>query len=404
MEDAGSLHRALRRSNHRQMAISLGLLAPLLLFVAILFAGPLAAMLYRSVKNDEVATAFPRTVEAIASWTSGPLPDELVYAALVEDLRAAGAADRAVLGNAARRLNLEVVGYRTLLLSAPRKVENLAPSFKEAMIGLDARWGEEDYWRALQRNTSHFTAYYYLTAFDLQRDNSGAVVRADQPLFRGVFIRTIWLSALITIITAVLAYPVAYTLATVSTRVSNLLMFFVLLPFWTSILVRTSAWIVLLQTEGVVNDTLRWLRVIQEPLPLLFNRAGVIIAMIHVMLPFMVLPIYAVMKGVNPNLARAAHSLGAESLTAFRRVYLPQTVPGISAGCTLVFILTLGYYITPQLVGGPKDQLISSFIASYTSEYLNWGLGSALASLLLIAVFLMFIAFQRQLRIQGSGF
>lgn len=400
--DSASLRKALRRSRYRRMAVSLALLAPLLLFVGVLFIGPLLSMLYRSVANDEVATALPRTVAAIGTWTTGSLPDEPVYAALVQDLRDAGAADRSVLGNLARRLNLEIVGYRTLLLYAPRKVANLAPPYKEALIKTDARWGEEDYWRAIQRNASRITGYYYLTALDLKRDNAGHIVQVDEPVFRTVFIRTLWMSALITVLCALLAYPVAFTLAMLPARTANLLMFFVLLPFWTSILVRTSAWIVLLQTDGVINDTLEWLHVIAKPLPLLFNKAGVIIAMVHVMLPFMILPIYAVMKGVNANLMRAAYSLGAGSITAFRRVYLPQTVPGISAGCTLVFILTLGYYITPQLVGGPKDQLISSFIASYTSEYLNWGLGSALASILLVVVFVMFIVFQKRLRIQGS--
>jgi putative spermidine/putrescine transport system permease protein len=384
------------------MGVSLALLSPLLLFIAVLFIGPLLSMLYLSIKNDEEVTALPRTVEAIKSWTSGSLPGEPVYAALVEDLRAAGKVDRSILGNLARRLNFEIVGFRSLLLYAPNKVANLAPPYKEALITADPGWGHEEYWRAIQRNASPITAYYYLTALDLKRDDSGTIVAVDQPIFWMVFFRTFWMSALITAICVLIAYPVAFTLAMMPARVANLLMFFVLLPFWTSILVRTSAWIVLLETHGVINDTLQRLQLTSGPLSLLFNKAGVIIAMVHVMLPFMILPIYSVMRGVNPNLVRAAYSLGASSITAFRRVYLPQTVPGISAGCTLVFILTLGYYITPQLVGGPKDQLISSFIADYTSQYLNWGLASALASILLVVVFLVFVVFQKRLRIQGT--
>ena len=160
-------------------------------------------------------------------------------------------------------------------------------------------------------------------------------------------------------------------------------MILVLLPFWTSLLVRTCAWIVLLQSKGVVNDSLLWLGIIDEPLPLIYNRFGVCVAMTHILLPFMILPLYSVMKAISPAYMRAAASLGAPPLTAFLRVYLPQTLPGIGAGCLLVFILALGYYITPALVGGAADQMISYFIALYTTETVNWGMASALGAMLL---------------------
>jgi len=188
----------------------------------------------------------------------------------------------------------------------------------------------------------------------------------------------------------VLAYPVAYLLATVPARIGNLLMILVLLPFWTSVLVRTTAWMVLLQREGIVNGILRRAGIISDPLQLIHNRTGVYIAMTYVLLPFMVLPLYGVMKGVSPLAVRAALSLGASPFAAFRRVYLPQTLPGITAGCLLVFILAIGYYITPALVGGADDQLISYFIAFYTNQTLNWGMAAALGLVLLAVTLILY--------------
>ena len=151
-----------------------------------------------------------------------------------------------------------------------------------------------------------------------------------------------------------------------------------LLPFWTSLLVRTVAWVVLLQKEGVLNSLFLSLGIVNEPLKMIFNRFAVYVAMVHVLLPFMVLPLYSVMRGIPPSYVRAASSLGAQPFTAFRRVYVPQTLPGIGAGCLMVFIQALGYYITPALVGGADDQMISYFIAFYASKTVNWGMAAAL--------------------------
>ncbi len=193
----------------------------------------------------------------------------------------------------------------------------------------------------------------------------------------------------------VLGYPVAYLLASVPPRLANRLMFFVLLPFWTSLLVRIVAWIVLLQREGVVNSVLRFLGAIDRPLDLVYNLTGVLIAMTHILLPFMILPIYSVMKGISPSYMRAAASLGANPLIAFIRVYLPQTIPGLGAGCLLVFILAVGYYIAPALVGGPHDQMVSYFIAQYTNVSINWGMASALGAILLVIVMLLYLVYNR---------
>ena len=168
-----------------------------------------------------------------------------------------------------------------------------------------------------------------------------------------------------------------------------------LLPFWTSLLVRTGAWVVLLQREGVVNDVLIALGLISEPLQLVYNRFGVYVAMTHILLPFMVLPLYSVMRGIPPQYMRAAASLGARPLRAFLRVYLPQTVPGIGAGCLLVFILAIGYYITPALIGGINDQMVSYFVAFFTNQTVNWGMASALGTVLLIVTLLLFALYAR---------
>jgi putative spermidine/putrescine transport system permease protein len=186
-------------------------------------------------------------------------------------------------------------------------------------------------------------------------------------------------------------------LATLPLRISNLLMILVLLPFWTSLLVRTTAWIVLLQGQGVVNSLLVGLGLVDDDgrLAMINNQLGTIIAMTHILLPFMILPLYSVMKTIPPSYARAARSLGATSWTTFRRIYLPQCVPGIGAGGILVFILAVGYYITPALVGGASGTLISNQIAFHMQSSLNWSLAAALASMLLAAVLALYWIYDR---------
>jgi putative spermidine/putrescine transport system permease protein len=166
-------------------------------------------------------------------------------------------------------------------------------------------------------------------------------------------------------------------------------------PFWTSILVRVAAWIVLLQREGLVNKALMSISVIQEPLALLFNRTGVVIAMVHILLPFMILPLYSVMKAVPATYQRAAVSLGSAPLAAFFRIYVPQTYPGIGAGALLVFILSIGYYVTPALLGGADDQMLSYYIAQYTNVDINWGMACALGSVLLAATLALYAVYRR---------
>ncbi|MDX1605574.1 MAG: ABC transporter permease, partial [Candidatus Competibacterales bacterium] len=252
-----------------------------------------------------------------------------------------------------------------------------------------------------ERQAVPYTDSYYLAAVDMRRNVEGEIVPQPeyQQIYLRLFWRTIWISALITFLTLVLGFPVAYMLANLPAKYANLLMILVLLPFWTSLLVRTTSWIVMLQTEGVLNDLLVWSRLLADEnrLQMIYNQTGTIIAMTHILLPFMILPLYSVMKGIPPNYMRAARSLGANPLVAFWKVYVPQTLPGIGAGGVLVFILAIGYYITPALVGGQSGQLISNMIAYHMQQSLNWGLAAALGSILLVAVLVLYWLYNRLL-------
>jgi len=294
---------------------------------------------------------------------------------------------------------MELPGTRSLITRTARALPSLvqpAPmSYQAALIQIDARWADAAYWHAIARNTSRYTSYYLLHALDHHIDAAGklAALAADEAIYLDIYARTFWMSLVITVVCLVLAYPLAYLLATLPARYRNLLMICVLLPFWTSILVRVAAWIVLLQGNGLVNNALLALDVTDAPLELVFNRIGVYIAMVHIMLPFMILPIYSVMKGIAPATMRAAVSLGAHPFVGFWRVYVPQTLPGVGAGSLLVFILSIGYYITPALLGGPRDQMVSYFVAFYTNVSINWGMASALGVLLLVATTVLYTVY-----------
>ena len=267
------------------------------------------------------------------------------------------------------------------------------------MIKLDKRWGDLDVWRLIKREGDAYTASYYLAAVDMRFAVDGSI--AQQPEERQIYLhlfgRTLWLSLVITVLCLLLGYPISYLMATLPVRTSNLLMIMVLLPFWTSLLVRTTCWIALLQQQGVINDLLVWAGLIDNDnrLAMIHNRTGTIIAMTHILLPFMVLPLYSVMKTIPPSYMRAARSLGANPLTAFVKVYMPNTVAGVGAGSILVFIIAIGYYITPALVGGTSGTLISNFIAHHMQVSLNWGLAAALGALLLAAVLALYVLYDK---------
>jgi putative spermidine/putrescine transport system permease protein len=372
------------------------LVLPMLAFLLVTFLAPIGRMLYRSVEDPELGAVLPETAAALRAWNGIGLPPEAVFQALAREIPPASEAR--TLASVAQRLNHDISGFRSLLLRTARRLPpERTGNAREILIGLDPRWGLSRTWVTMRRAAFPTTDFYLLTAVDLDRDASGDIVGVPptEAVFVDILLRTLWISALVTAISLILGYPVAYLLATLPPRTSNLLMILVLLPFWTSLLVRTSAWVVLLQNEGIINGVMLSLGLIDTPIQMIFNRFGVYVAMTHVLLPFMVLPLYSVMKGISPAHMRAAASLGAPPWTAFVRVYLPQTLPGITAGCLLVFILALGYYITPALVGGADDQMVSYFIAFYTKRTVNWGLAAALATLLLLATIVLYGVYSR---------
>ncbi|HEY9064853.1 MAG TPA: ABC transporter permease, partial [Burkholderiaceae bacterium] len=324
--------------------------------------------------------------------------------ALIADLGALP--DSADAGALARRLNTEVAGARSLVMGAYRALplDGTAPDMKAKLLALDERWGEPKYWQAIAKNASRWTPDYLLASVDLKRGADGSIERMpeDQQVFGRILLRTFQISAVVMLSCLLLGYPLAYWLSTLSARQANVLMILVLVPFWTSILVRVAAWIVLLQSEGLVNRGLMAIGLIDHPLALLFNRVGVVIAMTHILLPFMILPLYSVMKSVPPTYLRAAVSLGSAPLAAFFRVYVPQTYAGIGAGGLLVFILAIGYYVTPALLGGVDDQMLSYYIAQYTNVNINWGMACALGALLLAATLLLYGVYRRVVKSEVS--
>lgn len=401
--DGTPLKEMLQHAERRRKIKAAGLVAPLFFFLLITFVVPILLLLYRTVENPEILEVMPRTAAAIQTWDGRDVPDEAVFAALAADLRQAYK-DRTV-GKAGKRLNYDITGFRSLLKKTARKVFKIKTepaSYRDVILAIDKRWGQQRYWATVKQAAKPYTDFYLLAAIDFERDGEGNIKRVpkDRALYNRVFVRTFWMSFVVTIWCLVLGYPVAWMLAGLPVRYSNLVMILVLLPFWTSLLVRTASWIIVLQQEGIINKILMWTHITSDPLQLVFNRFGVYVAMVHILLPFMILPLYSVMKNIPPSLMRAASSLGANPFTAFYKVYLPQSKPGISAGCLLVFILAIGYYITPALVGGPRDQMLSYFIAFFTNNTINWGMASGLAVLLLTATIVLYTVFNRFIGIE----
>ncbi|MDI1244188.1 MAG: ABC transporter permease [Rhodoferax sp.] len=402
----GTLAAQLRRSERRKKTFAISLTLPLLVFLLAVFIVPIGALLVRAVENPEVASTLSQTVDALHQWDRASTPPDAAYAALAADL--AKITEQSDAGGLARRLNSEISGARSLVMTTYRALpfdSGLNPAqVKAHMLELDPRWAEPGYWQAIAKNGSRWTPDYLLTSVDLKRDLQGDIVKVDaeSAAFSRILLRTFEISAVVTIFCLLLGYPLAYWLSTLSARQANILMILVLVPFWTSILVRSAAWIVLLQSNGLVNRSLMGLGLISDPLPLLFNRLGVIIAMVHILLPFMILPLYSVMKSVPPTYLRAAVSLGSSPLAAFFRVYVPQTFPGIGAGGLLVFILSIGYYVTPALLGGADDQMLSYYIAQYTNLTVKWGMACALGAVLLSATLVLYAVYRRVVKSELS--
>jgi len=395
--DGTLLKDRLNKTMRRRKLIAAGLVLPLGAFVFITFMFPIILMLYRSVDNPVVHDNMPQTVAALEYWDGQGIPGEEAFAAMVADLVQARKSKE--IGRVATRLNFEMSGVRSVLTGTARKAKNMKAPFKDALIAANDLWGERELWVTIKRMAKPFTASQYLAAVDMRFDidNNMVMQDEDRQIYVTIFGRTLWISLLVSVMCLLLGYPVAYLLATLPLKYSNLLMIMVLLPFWTSLLVRTTSWIVLLQTNGVINDLMVWTGIISEEgrIQMIYNQMGTVIAMTHILLPFMVLPLYSVMKTIPPSYMRAALSLGANPVTSFVRVYAPQTVPGIGAGSLLVFILSIGYYITPALVGGRTGQMISNFIAFHMQKSLNWGLAAALGGILLVGVLFLYWAYSK---------
>jgi len=401
--DGKPLKAALARAQARSRRRAFLLVAPLLLFILVTFVFPIGQMLFRSIHNDAFSSNMPNLTAWFAENPSGTEPGEDAYAALAADLLLLKASRTA--GQVGTRVNYDLSGARSLFTSSARKADKFEPPYREAIIDADEDWNDPQLWQVMRSASSAYTLNFYLAANDLTRDSAGGITQVEEErrIYVQLFVRTLLMSALITFLTFLLGYPVAHLLAILPLRYSNLLMIFVLLPFWTSLLVRTTSWIVLLQQQGVINSTLVALGILNDDgrLAMIYNQAGTIIAMTHILLPFMVLPLYSVMRPIPPSYVRAARSLGASSWKAFRSIYFPLTVPGIAAGGLLVFILAVGYYITPALVGGASGQLISNLIAYHMTDSLNWSLAAALASILLGVVLLLYWLYDRLIGIDN---
>ena len=403
--DGTPLKVALARAQRREKIKALGLVAPLFGFILLSFVFPILVMLYNAVYDPDVAENLPTTVVALQQWDGKDQPAEDVYAAFVADMKEAQKNKQVAL--IGKRLNYELSGIRSKVVATGRKVAALETGpFKDAVVAIDKVWGETETWATIKRSSSVYTPFYMLAMLDMRQGTDGAIERApeDRRVYIDILKRTLGISLVVTLMTLLFGYPVAYLLATTPQKTASILMIFVLLPFWTSLLVRTTAWMILMQDGGVFSQFLSitgitWLLNVfglADGTPQLFKtRFSTIVAMTHIQLPFTLLPIYSVMKTISPNYMRAAKSLGGKPFYCFVRIYMPQTLPGVAAGCLLTFILSLGYYITPALVGGPTDQMISGFIFDSISRENNWGKASALGVILLVATFILYYVYNK---------
>ena len=437
-----SLKKSLRRTKIRSFLL---LLAPLL-FLLIMFVTPIGSLLSRSVDDTSINIVLPETFVQYELWEDkSQIPNEEMFAAVINDIRVTHKMEdsrgknigKNLLGKAGTRMTYEFSGWRSLLLKTVKSAtavdkkskEEVKPykweaPYKEKMIKRDKRWGKVEFWQSLGAMKDPYTMGYYLNAVDLRYDANKNIIEKKEHLkiYKTIWMRTLQVSLMVTIFCLILAYPVSYLLATLPMRTSNLLMICVLMPFWTSLLVRIVAWMIMLQQNGVVIDTLVGILPCfegmvnlpffgetnidlcfsdEDRIPMMYNFTGTIIVMTQVLLPFMILPIYSVMRGIPPSYMKAAQNLGATPTRAFIRVYMPKSVPGIGAGCILVFIVAIGYYITPELVGGKDGLMIGNFVAREMQQTLNWGLAAAMGAILLAAVLILYWAYDRLIGIDN---
>ena len=379
------------------------LVLPLLAFILITFLIPIGDMLTRSVDDRHINTVFPKTFEVYKKWDRKDLPSEELYATMFFEVKNS---EGYAIGKASTRMNYSKSGWKSLLKKSKRKFKKIEEGpYKEQMIAMDKKWADIEYWKALGQMVDPTTMGYYLNAVDLKYDSNKDIIqqKENRRIYNKTWIKTFKVSLLVTFFCLILGYPISYLLATLPLKYSNLLMICVLLPFWTSLLVRTVAWMVMLQQKGVLNNLLVMSNLIADEnrWQLMYNQTAVIIVMTQILLPFMVLPLFSVMKTISPTYMRAALNLGASPLHAFYKVYMPNSVPGVSAGCLLVFIIAIGYYITPELVGGKDGQMVGNWIAYHLKTTLNWGLCASLGAILLAMMTVLYWAYNKIVGIEN---
>mgnify|MGYP000358325153 CR=1 FL=1 len=365
------------------------LVAPLLFFLLITYIFPIGEMFTRSVDDTMITNMLPKTFKAMENWDEQELPPEEVFSSFLDDYRLL--IKNKTQGKLTQRLNKEKNGFNSILKKLKRKMKKFEEgNYKEQIMSVHKRFADVEYWRAIKRTAPPYTIAKYLKAVDMYVDQNGDIVQVDETrqIYKKLWLRTLEVALFVTIFTFLMGYPIAHLLATIPMKYSNLLMICVLLPFWTSLLVRTASWMILLQQQGVVNDFFVMIGLVADDArpEMMYNKIGTYVAMSQILLPFMVLPLYSVMKTISPSLMRAGKSLGGTPFVSFWKIYFPLTISGIGAGSLLVFILAVGYYITPELVGGASGKLISNQIAYHMKQTLDWSFASAMGLMLLCGV------------------
>lgn len=372
----------------RSSAIGLCLIAPLVLLVVLFLVLPLLRFGWLSVDNTNVAEALSRTAQAMRDHPARPVPDDATFAAFGQDL----ARDPEGVAKLAARLNFFEGGMNSLIRKTAAQLGKIEPD-RAGFVAFDKRWGDPKTWRAISLATHAVIPEYYLNALDMRTYDPTAAFSVEakpqgQRIYLRLWSRTIFVALCVVSVCTLVGYPIAYYLSKARGLVFTCAMGLVLLPFWTPLLARIASWEVLLESNGVINSILVSSGLVDAASrpQLLNNLFATVLVMSYVLLPYAILPTYAVMSRVQPSLFSAALTLGASPLRAFFSVYLPQTLPGVLAGGILIFVLSFGFYLTPELVGGPSGSLIGNLIAYNFSQSLNWGLAGALSTMLLLVI------------------
>ena len=399
--DGIPLEVSLKKAEKKNKIKAFLLVTPLLLFLLITYVLPIGSMFTRSIDDRMITNMLPKTFASMEKWDGKELPSEEIFKSFYLDFKVL--VENKEHGKLAQRLNKEKNGFNSIVKKLFRQVKRNKidenESIKEQIMKVHKRWRTVEYWQAIKRTAPPYTVAKYLKGMDMVYDSDGNITQVDEDrrIHRILWLRTLEIAFFVTLFCFLMGYPIAHLLATLPMKYSNLLMICVLLPFWTSLLVRTASWMILLQQQGVVNDFFVAIGLVADDNrpEMMYNKVGTYVAMTQILLPFMVLPLYSVMKTISPSLMRAGKSLGGTPFVSFFKIYFPLTIPGIGAGCLLVFILAIGYYITPALVGGASGTLISNQIAYHMKSTLDWSFASALGLMLLTGVMVIYWVYNK---------